>query len=260
MSDVLRKWVATTVFASCAAAASAQQASVEMGSADEAPAQSSPLLPQSRLEKTIRYSAGESIVLGLAAPPAQDRVFAAAPQAIPQGASVRYWAGDSIVLGSAPAVEKPLSAEPLAAANAEEPGRTSGYSQAALIPLAAAVGDSVTTHIGLNHASLAEKNGLVNTSAAGLVALFVLKAGITYYFDRQPKKIRESGLKMTAGVWSGVTMNNLLLIAGSSNPLSLVGGVLFGAYMYHRENIALEKEAVGKMAPFPSTRHIGTAE
>lgn len=260
MSDVLRKWVATTVFATCAAAASAQQASVEMGSADEALAQSGQLLPQLTMEKTIRYSAGESIVLGLAAPPAQDRVFAAAPQAIPAGTSVRYSAGDSIVLGPAPAVEKPLPAEPLPAAKAAEPDRTSGYSQAALIPLAAAVGDSVTTYIGLNHASLAEKNGLVNTSTAGLVGLFVIKAGITYYFDRQPKKIRESGLKVTAGVWSGVTMNNLLLIAGSSNPLSLVGGVLFGAYMYHRESLALEKEAAGKRAPLPSARHMGTAE
>ncbi|MEG1767769.1 MAG: hypothetical protein RR311_04865 [Comamonas sp.] len=254
MSDVLRKWVATTVFATCAAAASAQQASVETGSADEAPAQSGQLLPQLTMEKTMRYSAGESIVLGLAAPPAQNRVFAAAPQAISAG--MRYSAGDSIVLGPAPAVENPLAADVKAA----EPDRTSGYSQAALIPLAAAVGDSVTTYIGLNHASLAEKNGLVNTSTAGLVGLFVIKAGITYYFDRQPKKIRESGLKVTAGVWSGVTMNNLLLIAGSSNPLSLVGGVLFGAYMYHRESLALEKEAAGKRAPLPSARHMGTAE
>ncbi|MNL87296.1 hypothetical protein D3C87_2163870 [compost metagenome] len=43
-------------------------------------------------------------------------------------------------------------------------------------------------------------------------------------------------------------MSNVLLIAGASNPLGLVGGALFGAYMYHREGIALKKEAAGKTA------------
>lgn len=257
MSDVLRKWVATTVLATCAAAASAQQASVETGSGDEplAPSGQAQQVLQLTMEKTIRYSAGESIVLGLAPPP-QDMASVAAPQA----ASVRYSAGQSIVLGPPPAVPAPLPAEPVAVGKAQEPDRTLGYSPAALIPLASAVGDSVTTHIGLNHASLAEKNGLINTSAAGLVALFVVKAGITYYFDHQPQKIRASGLKVTAGVWSGVTMNNLLLIAGSSNPVSLVGGILFGAYMYHQQSLVLANEAAGKRAPLPSTRHLGTAE
>lgn len=257
MSDVLRKWVATTVFATFAAAASAQQSGVETGVLDEAGVQSGQGQQgvQLTMEKTMRYSAGESIVLGLAAAPAQDRVAIASPQAeaqtAAQGASVRYSAGQSIVLGPPPA-------EP--AVKAEEDGRTLGYSPAALIPLASAAGDSVTTHIGLNHASLAEKNGLINTSAAGLVALFVVKAGITYYFDHQPPKIRESGLKVTAGVWSGVTMNNLLLIAGSSNPVSLVGGILFGAYMYHQQSNVLAREAALKKAPLTATRHIGTAE
>lgn len=213
-------------------------------------------MPRLTLEKTIHYSAGESIVLGLAARPAQDRAVAPPPQA----GSVRYSAGDSIVLGPPPAVEPAPPAAPVPANTAAEPDRTLGYSPAALIPLAAAFGDSASTHIGIHHASLAEKNGLINTSAVGLVGLFVVKAGITYYFDQQPAKIRASGLKATTGVWSGVTMNNLLLIAGASNPLSLVGGVLFGAYMYQREGLALQKEAAGKRAPLPSARHMGTAE
>lgn len=166
-----------------------------------------------------------------------------APAAETTAATVRYSAGDSIVLGEA------LPAAAVQTGKAEAPGRTFGYSQAAVIPLAAAFSDSVTTHIGINHASLAEKNGLVNTSAAGLVGLFVVKAGIIYYFDHQPKKIREAGLKATAGVWSGVSMSNLLLIAGASNPIGLVGGALFGAYMYHREGIALAKEAAAKAMP-----------
>jgi len=244
MSDVFGKLVAITVFATCAAAASAQQVSVETGSVDEVAAQSAPVQPVLQVQhvpqaQSVRYSAGESIVLGASARAVPDPV----PAAGPQPASVRYSAGDSIVLATpqAPANRRPAAA--VQAANAGQPQRFLGYSQAAAIPLAGAFGDSLSTHIGINHASLAEKNGLINTSVVGLAGLFVIKAGIIYYFDHQPKKIREAGLKATAGVWSGVTMNNVLLIAGATNPVSLIGGALFGAYMYHREGQVLANEA-----------------
>ena len=244
MSDVFGKLVAITVFATCAAAANAQQVSVETGSVDEVAAQSAPVQPVLQVQhvpqaQSVRYSAGESIVLGASARAVPDPV----PAAGPQPASVRYSAGDSIVLATpqAPANRRPAAA--VQAANAGQPQRFLGYSQAAAIPLAGAFGDSLSTHIGINHASLAEKNGLINTSVVGLAGLFVIKAGIIYYFDHQPKKIREAGLKATAGVWSGVTMNNVLLIAGATNPVSLIGGALFGAYMYHREGQVLANEA-----------------
>ena len=248
MSDVFGKLVAITVFATCAAAASAQQVSVETGSVDEVAAQSAPVQPVLQVQhmpqaQSVRYSAGESIVLGASASASARAVPDPVPAAGPQPASVRYSAGDSIVLATpqAPANRRPAAA--VQAANAGQPQRFLGYSQAAAIPLAGAFGDSLSTHIGINHASLAEKNGLINTSVVGLAGLFVIKAGIIYYFDHQPKKIREAGLKATAGVWSGVTMNNVLLIAGATNPVSLIGGALFGAYMYHREGQVLANEA-----------------
>lgn len=247
MSDVFGKLLAITVFASCAAAASAQQVSVETGSVDEAAAQSAPMPPVLQVQhvpqgQSVRYSAGESIVFGATARAVPEPV----PAPAPQPASVRYSAGDSIVLAATQAPPGRRPAAVVAAGKAAEPERILGYSSAAVIPLAGAFGDSLSTHIGINHASLAEKNGLVNTSAVGLAGLFVIKAGIIYYFDHQPKKVREAGLKATAGVWSGVTMNNVLLIAGATNPVSLIGGALFGAYMYHREGEVLAKEAAGK--------------
>lgn len=121
--------------------------------------------------------------------------------------------------------------------------RTLGFTQSAAIPLAGAAGDSISTHIALSQPGLYERNALINTSPAGLIGLFAIKAGAVYYFDHQPSGIRKAGLKTTAGIWSGITLNNLLLIAGASNPVGIVGGILFGAYMYNREGRKLEKES-----------------
>ena len=189
-----------------------------------------------------RYSSGDSILLG--APPAAPSNIAtqntAEKPSTSQDKVIRYSAGDSIALGQ-PTAQQARLQEALQK-------RSKGYSGASSIPLAGALGDSVTTHIGITQAGLSEANGLIQTSPAGLMGLFVIKAGIVYYFENQKPEVRKVGLKTTAGVWSGVTMNNLLLIAGSTNPVSLVGGALFGAYMYHREGMTLEKEATVKAA------------
>jgi len=202
--------------------------------------------------KVIRYSAGDSIPLGVVVPAEEVLVQAKAihdpaDDSIPAGSTLpalqaqepvptrtgRYWAGESIVLGTGQQVQ---------VASTQAQARTAGFSSASHLPLAGALADSVTTYIGLNQPGLAEKNGLVNTSPAGLVGLFVLKAGLVYFFEHQSPAIRKSGLKTTAGVWNGVALNNLLLIAGATNPISLVGGALFGAYMYHREGLKLDQE------------------
>lgn len=269
----LNNLVAATILIVCGATAQAQNAQLELA-ADSYSATGS-----AQEQKTyppqnggIRYSAGDSIPLG---------VFPAAQKTQPvaaQGPAVtRYLAGDSILLGALPAAPGNIAAQttpakpstsqdkvirysagdsiPVGHPTAQQESlmaslekRSKGYSAAAGIPLAGALGDSVTTHIGISQAGLAEANGIIHTSPAGLVGLFVIKAGMVYYFDNQKPEVRKMGLKASAGVWSGVTMNNLLLIAGSTNPVSLVGGALFGAYMYYREGMALEKESAAKAA------------
>lgn len=222
--------IATASVVVCAATANAQAVTSENNEIAN-------VAPQNKLEikstenKVVRYSAGESIPLGYPAVKQKSKSveIEKSQESLPKTKMGRYSAGESIPLG--------------------EPSRNAlGYSGSSSIPLAGALGDSVTTHIGLSQAGLAEQNGLINTSPAGLVGLFVIKAGIIYYFDNQESKLRKTGLKASAGVWSGVTMNNLLLIAGSSNPVGLVGGALFGAYMYHREGISLEKEEAARYA------------
>ncbi|MFC7205967.1 hypothetical protein [Comamonas endophytica] len=224
-------------------------------------------------DKVVRYSAGDSIPLGYFVParkiPDQPGEMPAQPNELPsQTGTGRYSAGESIVLGTAQAVPagKPVAAavvagssvttSPVAGSPVSGPVETQSppqskaawFSDATHLPLAGALADSVTTNIGLNQPGLAEKNGLINTSPAGLVGLFVIKAGIIYYFDHQKPAIRKSGLKATAGVWNGVAMNNLLLIAGASNPISLIGGALFGVFMYQRQGQILEKEELAKNA------------
>lgn len=114
--------------------------------------------------------------------------------------------------------------------------------EATVIPLSGALADSVTTAIAIGKEGLAESNGLINTSPLGLTALFAVKAGMVYYANNQPEHIKKPILKMTAGLWSGVSMNNLLLILGTSNPVSIMGGIVFGVYMYHKESKILERE------------------
>lgn len=185
--------------------------------------------------KVVRYSAGESIPLW-----SPQEVQKNKPVEIEEIKVVRYFAGDSIPLGAPKKIQ---------GSSAPQKTKSAGYSGASSIPLAGALGDSVSTHIGLSQSGLAEGNGLINTSPAGLVGLFVVKAGMVYYLDHQEPTLRKSGLKTVAGFWNGVTMNNILLIAGSSSPVSIVGGALFGAYMYHREGLVLEKEKTTKNAP-----------
>lgn len=136
-----------------------------------------------------------------------------------------YKAGDSIPLG-----------------NWKDSKENSIVPKSSIIPLSGALGDSITTHVGINILNLKEANGLISTNPAGLVGLFVIKAGVVYYFENSEPKKRKAGLKTTAGIWSGVTMHNLLLIAGASNPVGLIGGTLFGAYMYKKEEDILNSE------------------
>ncbi|WP_332535332.1 hypothetical protein [Comamonas sp.] len=267
----LNNLVAATTLIICGATAQAQNAPVGTDSfsvGGSAQAQKNNP-PQSAV---VRYSAGDSIPLGFV-PVAQKNQ----PAAVQSPAATHYSAGDSILLGALPAAPSNIAAQTAAAKPATQSDlvirysagdsipvghptaqqerllasvekRSKGYSGAAGIPLAGALGDSVTTHIGISQAGLTESNGFIHTSPAGLVGLFVIKAGMVYYFDNQKPEVRKMGLKTSAGVWSGVTMNNLLLIAGSTNPVSLVGGALFGAYMYYREGIALDKESAAKAA------------
>lgn len=150
-------------------------------------------------------------------------------------------AGDSGVSGTA-------SANAINTETYVELPRKYGFTRGAHLPLWGAFGDSVSTHIGLNQPNLVEANGLINTSPAGLLGLFAIKTGMVYFLDQQEPGIRKPGLKAMAGLWNGVTMSNLLLAAGASNPVGMIAGVAYGVYMYHvQHNVLEEEEAMARM-------------
>lgn len=135
--------------------------------------------------------------------------------------------------------------------------RSYGFTRGALLPLVGAAGDSISTNIALHQANVVERNGLVNTSPAGLLGLFAIKAGAIYILDQQRQDIRKPGLKITAGLWNGVIVNNLLVAAGATNPVSVIAGIAYGAYMYQKEHDILEQEealAMGRGEPMWETR------
>lgn len=111
---------------------------------------------------------------------------------------------------------------------------------ATTLPLAFAAADSVTTHLLVSSGIGQEVNGLVNTSPAGLAALFLVKAGVIELADRLPEPVRRASLSMLGGLWGGVAGNNLLVLVGAANPVALAGGVLaaVGAYWWEEHRLS----------------------
>lgn len=152
-----------------------------------------------------------------------------------------------------------------AAAPQTQPGqlkldRTMGLTAGAQWPVAAGAADVLSTYVGLRQAGLREGNGLINTSNWGLAGLFVLKMGLVYYADQQPPEARKPILKATSGLWTLGAVNNLLLIVGASNPVSLVSGLAAGLYAYYAEGRILEEEEQAAIAQMPPPRKRATVE
>ncbi|KAF1020461.1 MAG: hypothetical protein GAK30_02503 [Paracidovorax wautersii] len=151
---------------------------------------------------------------------------------LPPRADVGPSASPAATASTAPAAAKsPLTLE-----------RSLGFTKGARLPLAAGTADVLSTYVGLQQAGLKEGNSLINTSNWGLAGLFVLKVGLVYYADQQPPETRKPILKATSGFWTLGAVNNLLLIAGASNPVSLASGIVAGIYAYYAEGRILEEE------------------
>ena len=105
-----------------------------------------------------------------------------------------------------------------------------------------AAADSITTYIALSQGAT-EKNALINASPAGLLGVFLLKTGLVYYANQQEEGNRNFFLKIMAGAWGGASVNNLLVIAGATNPVSLLGGFIFGVGAYHYQDKLLAQES-----------------
>ena len=119
------------------------------------------------------------------------------------------------------------------------------FSNPAKLGVLAAATDSLSTGLAIA-AGAREANPLVSTSAGGLISIFLIKSAGVYWIDKQPDNIRDFGLKFASGFWGGASINNLLIFAGMSNPVSIVGGVVGGILLYNHEASLLRKEKAEK--------------
>lgn len=112
------------------------------------------------------------------------------------------------------------------------------------VPLVAAAGDSISTHIAISSGYGQEANGLVNTSSGGLIGLFVLKSAIVYVADKHlTGNDRKVALKTTSALWGGATANNIAIATGATNPVALAVGIAAGVGFWYYEDRILDKEA-----------------
>lgn len=123
----------------------------------------------------------------------------------------------------------------------------------------AAGADGVSTLVAIHGSNLVEANKLMPSSPAGIVAVTLLKIGATHYVDKMEPRKRADGLKAITGAFGGAATNNLLLIAGASGPLAIVGGVVAGGYLWHDTSMRLEAEAQDKVQITPLAENVQPA-
>lgn len=111
----------------------------------------------------------------------------------------------------------------------------------------AAVADSVSTHIAIASGGV-EQNGLVNTSPAGLVALAAVKLGVLQIVDNLPEQERAMGLKTSAALWTGVSVNNILVAVSAGGAVPVVAALAAGYWMWGHTAERLEAERAAKLA------------
>jgi hypothetical protein len=114
-----------------------------------------------------------------------------------------------------------------------------------------AVADSLSTHIALG-AGAVEKNALINTSPAGLIALTVIKLGVLEYADRLPENERALALKLSAALWAGISVNNLMVAAAVGGAAPFVVGAAVGYVVWEQTASRLAAEKLLKASvPVP---------
>lgn len=130
----------------------------------------------------------------------------------------------------------------------------------AALPTALAATDSLTTWAALSSGKAAEANSLINTSPAGLLGLFALKAGLVHFVNQRPAHERDPALKGLAGMWGGVSVNNLALLLGTTGPVAIAAGIMgaVGFYQWEAHRLA-EEAALPALAPAPELVPPGTA-
>jgi len=93
------------------------------------------------------------------------------------------------------------------------------------------VADVTTTVIGISSGAAYEANPIASSPAAALV-LIGARIWLVEYVNKMQEPQRTEWLSKINGVWWGVVISNVMVLASMSNPISLLTGVLGGWAVY----------------------------
>ena len=99
----------------------------------------------------------------------------------------------------------------------------------------ATVTDAVTTSLVLSHGGH-DLNPLIGTSQSRIVPITLAKLALIGVLatSNLPEKEKEQSLNVITSVWAGGSINNLLVLAGAANPVSLIVGTISAFVIYDK--------------------------
>lgn len=109
----------------------------------------------------------------------------------------------------------------------------------------AAVADGVST-LGALGSGAVERNAMLPTSPVGIVAITIAKVGLTEWANQQPEPRRSESMKSMTAVFGGAAVNNLFVLAGAANPVSMVAGLTGGIFFWNNMEQSLKQQALAK--------------
>lgn len=96
---------------------------------------------------------------------------------------------------------------------------------------ALAVADGVTTAVGLAGTAV-EGNPLAPTDPLGILAFTALKAAVPHLASHMAPEDRKLVLQATSAAWGGAAVNNLLVIAGATGHVPVLGLVCAAVWLW----------------------------
>ena len=91
--------------------------------------------------------------------------------------------------------------------------------------------DAATTIVALNGGAV-ELNPIITPTPTGIVAISLVKWALVEHVAQSDLEDRDDYLRIMTGVWGGASINNLLVILGASNPISILAGIIGGYLLF----------------------------
>lgn len=118
----------------------------------------------------------------------------------------------------------------------------------------AAWADGLSTVLALSQGAV-ERNPLIGSSPAGLLAVTGVKLGLVEWVDRSgmTAEQRHSMLSALAALWGGASINNLLVLLSAQPAVAVLAGVAGGLWMWRKRGADMLPDAVAAQVSLPNT-------